>query len=202
MSTTVAPERLRVPSRTVRVAVLVASSPSPGGLRRLLVGLRHPHVEVVVVTREDGLCLRRAAGRDATVVSLPEPGTASMAAAVRAGAAASTAPVVVVLRDAVLITAEAALRLAEGVAGGSAVVIPGRTEMEGAPAVAGNPAVVATRRALLAGLTDRPNGAAGIDWCDDLVAGPGRVERRSDVGYLGLGRAEPDVTGCGAARRR
>ena len=57
-------------------------------------------------------------------------------------------------------------------------------------------------RALLAGLTDRPNGAAGIDWCDDLVAGPGRVERRSDVGYLGLGRAEPDVTGCGAARRR
>jgi hypothetical protein len=168
MSAVCAPERRGAPCRTARVAVIVASPQSPGALRRLLVGLWHPHVDVVVVTGGDGLGLRRAAGRDATVVSLPDATTPTGAAAVRAGAA---------------------------------VVIAARTDPEGAPAVVSILAAVATRRALLAGLTDRPNGAGNADWCDGLVDGPGRVERRPDVGYLGLGRAAPGHR-RGTARRR
>jgi hypothetical protein len=196
-----APERPRAPCRTARVAVVVASPLPPGALRRLLVGLRHPHVDVVVVTGSDGRSLRRAVGRDATVVSVPDSTTASTAA-VRAGAAASAAPAVVILRDAVLITAEAALRLAEALARGAAVVLPDPVAPEEAPAGVATPAVLATRRTWLVDLPGPPDGVGSVEWCTDLLAGSGRVERCSEARYLGLGRATRALPARGTVRRR
>jgi GT2 family glycosyltransferase len=112
-----------------RATAVVVAYHHPGGLRRLLVGLRHPHLEVVVVNVEADAGVRRAAG-GATVVDLS--GNPGYAAAVNAGVAHARAPVVVFMNDDVIVDAAGVLRLAGSVRRGVDVAVPQVVDADGA----------------------------------------------------------------------
>jgi GT2 family glycosyltransferase len=112
-----------------RATAVVVAYHHPGGLRRLLVGLRHPHLEVVVVNVEADAGVRRAAG-GATVVDLS--GNPGYAAAVNAGVAHARAAVVVFMNDDVIVDAAGVLRLAGSVRRGVDVAVPQVVDADGA----------------------------------------------------------------------
>jgi hypothetical protein len=93
-----------------RATAVVVASHDTGGLRRLLVGLRHPHLELVVVNVEADPAIRQAAG-GATVVDLPR--SRGFAAAVHQGVRRAHAPIVVFMPDDASVDAARVLRLAE-----------------------------------------------------------------------------------------
>ena len=140
---------------TARASCVVVAYHRPGALRRLLVGLRHPHLEVLVVNVEDDPAVTRAA-RDTVVVPLTDnPG---YAAAVNVGVAAASAPVVVFMNDDVVIASDAVLRLANVVGRGPVdVAVPQVVDVDGAPVatISAVPSLRALAREWLL-LPDRP----------------------------------------------
>ena len=143
-----------------RATAVVVAYHHPGGLRRLLVGLRHPHLELVVVNVEADPGVRRAGGAT-TVVDLA--GNPGYAAAVNAGVARAHAPVVVFMNDDVIVDAAGVLRLAESVRRGADVAVPQIVDADGATVrtIIALPGVAALAREWLL-LPDRPvRGLAG-----------------------------------------
>jgi GT2 family glycosyltransferase len=137
-----------------RATGVVVAYHHAGGLRRLLVGLRHPHLEIVVVNVEADPAVRLAAG-GATVVDLP--GNPGYGAAVNAGVVHAHAPVVVFMNDDVIVDAAGVLRLAESVRRGADVAVPRVVDADGGAVrtIIPLPGVAALAREWLL-LPDRP----------------------------------------------
>jgi GT2 family glycosyltransferase len=139
---------------TARVTAVVVAFHQAGRLRRLLVGLHHPRLEVVVVNVEADPAVRLAAGSAHVVDVADNPG---YAAAVNAGVSHAHAPVVVFMNDDVIVDAAAVLRLAESVRRGADVAVPRVVDADGAAVrtIVALPGVAALAREWLL-LPDRP----------------------------------------------
>jgi hypothetical protein len=188
-----------------RAAVIVVAQHRPAALRRLLVGLRHPVLELVVVTVGDDPAWRRAA-RGAVVLSASADRDApGRDAVLRAAVAAVSSPIVVVADDGVLLGAPAALGLVEAVRRGADAAVPrildphagaARPAPGSASASTAASGVVAARRELLEAvplLDDDAGPRLDRTWLRRVRQSGARVEYPPDATCSAVARLAPDA---------